>query len=379
MSKTVCAIVPAAGSSARMGRDKLVIKIGDKTVVETSLLALQNNSLINSIVVATSANKIDEIKQLGHKNDISKLIAVVEGGENRFVSVQKAIKAAPPDTEYLCIHDAARPFVSDKLITEIITAAFEHGAAAPCLDVVDTVKIVDENGMIKQTPNRKNLKTIATPQVFEKEIYVNCADGETDAFDDCELLERKGYRIFPVLGEHTNIKITNPEDITKMEKDKLKVRIGHGYDVHKLVEGRKLILGGVEIPHEKGLLGHSDADVLVHAVMDAVVGALALGDIGKLFPDNDQNFKDISSMVLLSKVNSVMKDKGYFVLNIDATILCEAPKLRGYIDRMRDNIAGCLGVEIDDVSVKATTEEGLGFTGNREGIASHAVVLVQKK
>ncbi len=378
MNKTVCAIVPAAGSSARMGRDKLAIKIGDKTVVERSLLALQNNSLINSIVVATSANKIDEIKKLAKQSEISKLTAVVEGGENRFISVQKAIKAAPPHTEYLCIHDAARPFVSDKLITEIITAAFEHGAAAPCLDVVDTIKVIDDDGMIKQTPNRKKLKTIATPQVFEKELYIKCSSKETDAFDDCELLERKGYTIFPVLGEHTNIKITNPEDIKRMEKGKLNIRIGHGYDVHKLVEGRKLILGGVEIPHEKGLLGHSDADVMTHAVMDAIVGALALGDIGKLFPDNDQNFKDISSLVLLSKVNDAMKERGFCVVNIDATILCEAPKLRGYIDEMRNNIANCLGVDVDDISVKATTEEGLGFTGNREGIASHAVVLVQK-
>ncbi len=155
-------------------------------------------------------------------------------------------------------------------------------------------------------------------------------------------------------------------------------RIGHGYDVHRLAEGRKLILGGVDIPYEKGLLGHSDADVLVHAIMDSILGALALGDIGKLFPDNDSAYKDADSMKLLEQVASIAEEKSFTVGNIDSTILCQAPKLAGYIDNMRENIAKACNTAVGNISVKATTEEKLGFTGSGEGIAAHAVCIMQK-
>lgn len=154
------------------------------------------------------------------------------------------------------------------------------------------------------------------------------------------------------------------------------LRIGHGYDVHKLVENRKLIIGGVEIPYEKGLLGHSDADVLLHAIGDSLMGAAALGDIGCIFPDNDPKFKDADSLVLLSEVASLLKSKGYSIVNIDATLIAQKPKMRPYIDEMRRNIASACGVDIDCISVKATTEEGLGFTGSGEGISAHSVCLI---
>ena len=157
------------------------------------------------------------------------------------------------------------------------------------------------------------------------------------------------------------------------------MRIGHGYDVHKLVENRKLILGGVEIPFEKGLLGHSDADVLLHAISDSLLGALALGDIGKLFPDNDPQYESADSLILLKRVYDVVKEKGYEIENLDATVLAQRPKLRPYIDTMRANIASALEVDVDRVSVKATTEEGLGFTGKGEGIAAHCLTLLNAK
>lgn len=157
------------------------------------------------------------------------------------------------------------------------------------------------------------------------------------------------------------------------------LRIGHGYDVHKLVEGRRLILGGVEIPHTLGLLGHSDADVLLHAIMDALIGAMALGDIGKHFPDNDNSYLDISSIRLLERVRDLLREGGYTVSNIDATVIAQKPKLAPYVEHMRENIAKTLGISISQVNVKATTEERLGFTGREEGISAHAVVLIEKK
>ena len=156
------------------------------------------------------------------------------------------------------------------------------------------------------------------------------------------------------------------------------MRIGHGYDVHRFSENRKLILGGVEISHKLGLLGHSDADVLLHAISDALLGAAALGDIGKHFPDSDEKYKGANSLVLLGEVSRLLLEKGYVVLNVDATVIAEEPKLAPYIQKMRENIAGAIGTDVDNVSVKATTEEGLGFTGQREGIAAHAVCLIDK-
>lgn len=156
----------------------------------------------------------------------------------------------------------------------------------------------------------------------------------------------------------------------------MKFRVGNGYDVHKLVEGRRLIIGGVEIPHTKGLLGHSDADVLAHAICDALLGAAALGDIGKHFPDNDDDYKNADSLILLEKVCELVRSKGYEISNVDSTVLAQAPKLRPYIDEMRSRLAKAMNLDIDEVSVKATTEERLGFTGREEGIAAHAVVLL---
>lgn len=155
------------------------------------------------------------------------------------------------------------------------------------------------------------------------------------------------------------------------------MRIGHGYDVHKLVEGRRLILGGVDIPYEKGLLGHSDADVLLHAISDSLLGAAAMGDIGKLFPDNDPQFEGADSLLLLKEVYTRVQEKGYEIVNIDATVLAQRPKLRPYIDLMRENIAKALEVDVDVISVKATTEEGLGFTGEGKGIAAHCICLIK--
>ena len=198
--------------------------------------------------------------------------------------------------------------------------------------------------------------------------------------DDCSAAEAAGVAVHLTPGSEENLKITTPVDLTLAEailKRRNSMRIGHGYDVHRLTEGRKLILGGVEIPFERGLDGHSDADVLVHAVMDALLGAAALRDIGVLFPDNDPAYKGISSMLLLEKVMEHLRAAGYAVGNVDVTVLAQRPKLKDYIPAMRENLAHAMGVDLGCVSVKATTEEGLGFTGSGEGIACHAVCLLE--
>ncbi len=372
---TVSAIIVAGGSSSRFGEDKLFLNIGGVSVLERSIALMQNNALISEIVIAAREESLAKVKELSKK--YNKVTAVVKGGATRLDSTLNAIAAASKKAEYYAIHDAARPFASDALVTRIIEAAFVSGAAAPAIPVVDTIKEAD-GGIIKCTPDRDRLFAVATPQVFKARLYNEAARGSSAAFDDCQLFERHGERVTLVEGERDNIKITTKEDIARAKAiaGASSMRIGHGYDVHRLVTERKLILGGVEIPHETGLLGHSDADVLVHAVIDALLGAAALGDIGKLFPDNDERYKGANSIRLLEEVARIIRAQGYSVENVDATVLCERPKLRAYIDSMRKNIASALSIDAARVSVKATTEEGLGFTGQKEGIAAHAVALL---
>ena len=273
---------------------------------------------------------------------------------------------------------------------EAIQAAAQHGAAAPAIPVKDTIKqakggngkTVPEGCMVENTPDRSTLYAVQTPQCFDRAAYLAALDELDEASarlvtDDCSLFELTGRPVELVQGDYANIKITTREDLPRAENGGKKMRIGHGYDVHRLVEGRKLILGGVEVPYEKGLLGHSDADVLAHAVMDAVLGAAALGDIGQHFPDNDPEYAGADSLKLACRVAQILKEHGWRIENIDATLLCQRPKLAPHIPAMRANLAAAFGLPVEAVSVKATTEEHLGFTGEGLGIAAHAVALIE--
>lgn len=371
----VTAILVAAGASRRMGFDKLSYRLPDgRTVLQTSCDALTAHPAVEQIVLVAGANRAscEEIAAACPKPCV-----VVDGGQTRADSVRSGLAAARG--ELVAIHDAARPFVREELITAVLQAAARTGAAAPAVPVKDTIKVAGADGVVRMTPDRATLYAVQTPQCFSRRLYEQALDKVTGeqarlVTDDCSLFELAGYPVTLTPGDYENYKITTKEDLQK-EKT---MRIGHGYDVHRLVEGRKLILGGVEIPYEKGLLGHSDADVLLHAVMDAVLGAAALGDIGKHFPDTDPAYKGADSMALTRAVAELIRREGYRVGNIDATILCQAPKLAPHIQTMRQNIAGAFGLAVEDVSVKATTEEHLGFTGNGEGIAVHAVTLLEK-
>ena len=370
---SVTAILVAAGASRRMGFDKLSHRLPDgRTVLETSVAAFDAHPDVDEIVLVAGKNR-ETCMDIASR--CSTPVKVAEGGETRADSVKAGVLAA--SGELVAIHDAARPFVSRELISRTIKAAAECGAAAPAVAVKDTIKIARPDGMVDCTPDRSHLFAVQTPQCFFREKYLQAlelvrADRAVAVTDDCSLFELAGFPVQLTEGDYENSKITTIDDL----KGESRMRIGHGYDVHRLVEGRKLILGGVDIPYEKGLLGHSDADVLLHAISDALLGAAALGDIGKHFPDNDPAYEGADSLVLLSRVGQLLHQSGYAVGNIDATVLCQAPKLAPHIAAMRKNIAGALEIPEDAVSVKATTEEKLGFTGAGEGIAAHAVALI---
>ena len=371
---SVTAIIVAAGASRRMGFDKLSYRLPDgRTVLETSCALFAAHPAVDELVLVAGGNR-PQCEAIAAA--CPKPCTVVQGGATRADSVRSGLAAAKG--QLVAIHDAARPFASAEIITAALQAAAESGAAAPAVPVKDTIKVADQDGKVVATPDRAMLYAVQTPQCFDRALYLQALEtvsGEKASLvtDDCSLFELAGLPVTLTAGDYANLKITTKEDLQK-EKT---MRIGHGYDVHRLVEDRKLILGGVEVPYEKGLLGHSDADVLLHAVMDAVLGAAALGDIGQHFPDTDPAYKGADSLALTREVAKIIAAHGYKVGNIDATILCQRPKLAPHIPAMRQNIADAFGLPLDAVSVKATTEEHLGFTGEGLGIAAHAVALIE--
>ena len=386
LEKKVSAVLVAAGSSTRMGFDKLSFDLGGETVLHRSIRAFAQCPLVDEIILVAGSNRAFAQQQAA---DCAKPVCVVAGGATRAESAKNGVLAA--SGALVAVHDAARPFVSQQVITAALEAAARCGAAAPAVPVKDTIKAavrgsgktVPESCFVHATPDRSTLYAVQTPQCFDRAAYLAALEG-LDAekarlvTDDCSLFELTGRPVQLTQGDYANLKITTREDLPRPEqKEEHKMRIGHGYDVHRLVEGRKLILGGVEVPFEKGLLGHSDADVLAHAVMDAVLGAAALGDIGQHFPDNDPVYSGADSLKLARRVAEILKEHGFRVENIDATLLCQRPKLAPHIPAMRRNLADAFGLPVDAVSVKATTEEHLGFTGEGLGIAAHAVALIE--
>lgn len=366
--RRVCAIVLGAGRGKRIGFDKMLYKLQGRAVIERSVRAFSGCGRIDEIIVAAGEN-IDRVRRL--VQNLPKVKAVVRGGDTRAQSVLNAISRAEGDL--VAIHDGARPFVSEEVINAAVRGAYIHGRAVPCVKVKDTIKQSDGD-FIGRTFDRDKLYITQTPQVFDLQAYRTLAEKyfDRDITDDAQLFERGGVPVAITPGDYANYKITTKDDI----KEKREMRIGHGYDVHKLVRGRDLIMGGVKIPYEKGLLGHSDADVVLHAVMDSLLGALALGDIGKHFPDTDPRYEGIDSMKLMENVAAMIRRAGAEMENIDVTILCQRPKLAPHIPQMRQNIADALGCDVSRISVKATTEEGLGFTGQGLGIACHSVCLL---
>ncbi len=374
--RAASAVLACGGSGSRMGENKLLINLCGKTVIRRSAEALCSCPDIIKIIVPAPPELWDT-----YKAELSGLpvpIVFCEAGSTRAQSVKNA--AALAEGDLILIHDGARPLVTEREIIRSIDDAQKWGSSVVCTPVKDTLRFFD--GEKSLCPDRSCLYTVRTPQTFSLSLYryaLSKADG--DLTDDAQLLDAIGVTPHITPGEYRNIKLTTREDIAVAEEylGGKTMRIGQGYDVHRLAEGRELILGGVKIDYEKGLLGHSDADVLVHAIMDALLGAAALGDIGKLFPDTDEKYKGADSLKLLEAVAELLGKNGFAISNIDATVIAQAPKLAPHIEKMRENIAKAAGIGASQVSVKATTEEGLGFSGRKEGIAAQAVAMILRK
>ena len=371
----VTAVIVAAGSGTRMGTDvpKQFLKLGGRTILETSVGVFEHCGWIDDIMVMTSPGFVDLCESLCA--GFSKVRGVLPGGKERQDTVYEAVRRIP-DGQLVLIHDGVRPYVTEAVIEGVLDGAKSAGAAVPAVACKDTVRQTGEDGG-SRTLDRKTLFQVQTPQGFEsgllREAYEQAYRDGFLGTDDASLAERNGCRIALTQGDYANIKITTREDLP------MEMRVGSGYDVHRLTEGRKLILGGVDIPYEKGLDGHSDADVMVHALMDALLGAAGLGDIGRHFPDTDPQYKGISSLKLLEIVNQRIHEAGYELGNADVTIIAQKPKLAGYISQMEENLAAVLQADKKQINVKATTTEKLGFTGRGEGIAAEAVCIIKSR
>lgn len=374
---SVWALVVAAGRGERMGagRNKALLPLWGKSLLERSVGAF--DGLVDGALVVAGEADLEAVRALLGS------VPVVCGGDTRQRSVLRGLEALPEDADIVLVHDAARPFLPQEVIRRCIESARTYGSGVASVPVKDTIKRAGSDGMVLETPPRETLYAAQTPQAFgvralRKAIEALEARGIT-ASDDAGAMESSGFPVRLVEGAYRNIKLTTPEDAAMAEgflRQGQAPRIGHGIDVHRLAEGRKLILCGVEIPYEKGLLGHSDADVALHALMDALLGAAALGDIGRHFPDTDARYKGISSLELLKHVMALLDAKGLAVGNVDITILCERPKLKPHIEQMRAMVAMALRAAQDAVSIKATTTERLSYEGEGLGITAHAVALL---
>ncbi len=387
------ALIPAAGAGKRMGSsiNKQYLLLDEKPILVHTLKLFENSGFIDEIYLIVPENEIDYCrKEVVERYEFNKVKQIVAGGAERQHSVLnglRAIKNAEPD-DIILIHDGVRPFVSPEIIQRSVEIALAHKSALVAVPVKDTVKIA-RDGFAISSPPRATLWLAQTPQAFcFSTILAAHESAAAEGFigtDDASLLERVGEKSHIVVGDYRNIKITTPEDLILAEtfisesRSQNRMRIGHGYDVHCLVAERKLILGGVEIPFEKGLLGHSDADVLLHAITDALLGAIGEGDLGRHFPDTDPAYRGVSSIRLLKQAMKLAEKKGYTAGNIDATIVAQRPKLAPYITLMKSNIASALECDPDRINIKATTTEGLGFAGRGEGIAAYAVALMHKQ
>ena len=387
MTTSATVIIPAAGFGTRMKLDqpKQFHILGDAPILIHTIKAFLENQHISRIIVAVPSDRINQTREmLASHLERHDDITLVPGGKRRQDSVREGLKALDRETDIVLVHDGARPLVSQSIINRCYEAAVNEGAAIAAVPVKDTLKKGSRTSKVIGTVERKDLWHAQTPQAAHRELLVKAFQelGEKDVTDESSLLQLAGIPITLVAGSETNIKITRQEDLHLAElimqnrEDRIP-RIGHGFDAHRLVENRKLVLGGITVPHSLGLAGHSDADVLTHALCDAILGALGEGDIGRHFPDSDDRFENIYSITLLEQVMALAASHSYSLANCDITLVCQAPRLGPFIGKMKEQLALTCRVETSSINIKATTTETMGFTGREEGISCHAVVLLR--
>ncbi len=385
---TVGAIVPAAGRGERFrgATPKALVPIRGRPLVQHALEAIHRVDEVVAIVVVGPAHVLDAMRELVAAARLDKVTAVIAGGADRQASVARGLEALPAAADLVLIHDGARPCVTPGLVRAVVAAAATAGAATAAVPIEDTVKR-GEDGWVTSTLDRTQLYRVQTPQAFHRAVLERAhREALRSGFhgtDDAALVEQLGHPVRLVAGDAGNLKVTVPEDLAVAEAllgrgggPADAVRVGLGFDAHRFAGGRRLILGGVEIPWPRGLDGWSDADVVAHAVMDALLGAAGCGDIGRHFPPGDPAYAGADSLQLLGRVRDLLASRGWRAAHVDVVIMAQAPRLAPYVPAMQASLARVLRLDGSAVNLKATTLEGMGALGREEGIAAQAVATL---
>ncbi|MCG2725419.1 MAG: 2-C-methyl-D-erythritol 4-phosphate cytidylyltransferase [Elusimicrobia bacterium] len=379
------AIILAGGSGTRMSADKQYIKLCSKPMIEWTLDAF--SGLFDEIILVLSSENI----ALYGKETERKGIKVAAAGETRIKSLISGFSKVSPKADIIAVHDGARPLVDRDLILRCVSEAKKNGVSVPAVALKDTIKRISPNGLnAVKTLNRANYAAVQTPQCYRRDILekiIKKADLKKDYSDESQILEEMDIEVRIVKSDYFNIKVTTPEDIIIAEafmknakKSAIKYpkpRFGFGYDIHRMVEGRPLIIAGERIKHKKGLIGHSDGDVVIHAVCDALLGSIAAGEIGVYFPPTDLTIMGVSSRAIAEKVLNILAARRAKIIQIDVTIVAEEPQIKPYYAILRKNISEIFKLDISDVSIKAKSREGLGEVGHGEAITCYAVASVE--
>jgi len=377
----------------KSGLPKQFLELAGQPILVRTLAQVIDVEEVVQVVIPLPAGHLLQAKSLLECRPWRVPVECVRGGPNRQESVRRALVHARSDADLILVHDAVRPLCDTGLMNRVLDAARTKGAAVPVIPATETIQRVSQRGRILSTPPREELHAVQTPQCFQASILRPSLERARKAgfrgTDESSIVRWAGHPVIAVRGAANNIKITHPIDLKlaeliltessgSTEKGSAMIRVGQGIDCHRLVEGRRLILGGVLIPFEKGLEGHSDADVLTHAICDALLGAAAMGDIGQHFPDTDPAHRGRPSLEFLGEVRAKLRQAGWIVRNVDAVLIVQRPRLAPFVPEMRRKIAESLGVQEEDVSVKATTTEGMNAEGRGEGISAQAVALIEK-
>jgi 2-C-methyl-D-erythritol 4-phosphate cytidylyltransferase/2-C-methyl-D-erythritol 2,4-cyclodiphosphate synthase len=383
--KGVVAIIVAAGRGERLGgpMPKAFVEVGGRSLLRLSAEALSACADVSALIVV--APKGLEKAARTEASFGGKLRAVVAGGATRQDSVRAGLARTTRADVVILVHDAARPFVDPGLVSRVIEAARTHGAAIPVAPVVDTIKRVTA-GRIGETVDREALGAAQTPQGFKRaallQAYARAARARVNLTDEAMAMERDGHSVAAVTGSARNFKITTADDLDRARRmvapSASGFRVGHGFDAHRLVPGRKLMLGGIHVPAVVGLEGHSDGDVLLHALCDALLGAAALGEIGSLFPSTNKKLKGAASARFVAEVMSRLAAARFSIVNVDATLIAERPRLSAHLEAMRKHVARLLDVGPDQVSIKVKSTDALGAIGRGEGIAAQVLALLAR-
>lgn len=370
------AVIVAGGTGRRMGRPKQLLPVGGKPVVVRSILAFQACPSVREIIVVTPPENRPIIERF------VKDVSFADPGATRLASVQSGVAQVSPQADVVAVHDGARPLVSPAHIEQALAIARTKGAAVLAVPVKDTIKEGKDNAVVR-TLDRSTLWAAQTPQCYQRKLLVEALEKfgtQQDATDESQLVEKLGVRVHLVAADYTNFKITTPEDLLFAEalvNENCYYRTGFGFDLHRMGPNRKFIIGGVEIPHDKGLIGHSDADLVLHALCDAILGALCAGEIGILFPPTDPTIKGIDSKEIAKKVLQIVREHRAEIVHLDATIITQEPKIKPHYEAVRQSLAEIFELPLTQVSFKSKSHEHVGEIGRGEAAMCHALATVK--